>query len=114
MFLTGVLGAAHCNLVVSFSDCTRDSDCRAGERCNPSRRYCEVPIDEVCNGVDDDRDGVSDADEDFGHCRLPPGASPACLDGRWRCRNGTTMQCVRRAQPVPQLWQHAAVRRGGE
>ena len=99
VFLTGVVGAAHCNLVVSFSDCTRDSDCRAGERCNPSRRYCEVPIDEVCNGVDDDRDGVSDADEDFGHCRLPPGASPACLDGRWRCRNNTTMQCVRRAQP---------------
>lgn len=97
--LAGVLAAVHCNLVVSFTDCTADRDCRAGERCNPSRHYCEVPIDEVCNGVDDDRDGVSDDAEDFGTCRLPPSTTPACGDGRLRCRGGTRMECVRRASP---------------
>ncbi len=75
-----------CSVLVSFNDCSTDRDCRLGERCNPARRYCEVPVEERCNGIDDDHDDVSDADEDFGPCGAP--AAGRCAQGRRRCVAG--------------------------
>ena len=99
---TAVFAAAglHCNLVTSFTDCSADRDCRLGERCNPSGRYCEVPVGELCNGLDDDHDGVADEAEDFGPCdadRMPG----MCRDGRRRCAGGR-LTCVRRTSPQPE------------
>ncbi len=93
------LAALRCNVVVDFTDCETDRDCRLGERCNAARRYCEVPVAELCNGVDDDHDGVADADEDFGPCEGPrrPGT---CRDGRRRCVGGA-IQCVVRTASTP-------------
>lgn len=90
-----------CNLLVSFSDCSSDADCNPGEVCNPTRRYCEVPVAELCNGVDDDRDGVSDDDELFGVCEPGGATTPGtCRDGVLRCRAGARLECVRRAAPT--------------
>lgn len=99
--LAAALLAIDCTVVVAVDECGRDADCRAGERCNTARRYCELPVAELCNGQDDDHDGVSDDDEDFGQCELPStvGMTRLCRDGRRRCRNGATLECVRRAAP---------------
>lgn len=90
-----------CNLIVDFSDCASNSDCRPGEVCNPSRHYCEVPAVELCNGVDDDHDGLSDDAEVFGVCE-PQGMASAgsCRDGVLRCRAGSRLECVRRTTPM--------------
>ncbi len=88
-----------CSVVVDFTDCQSDRDCGLGERCNASRHYCEVPAVELCNGADDDHDGVSDADEDFGPCEGPRMAG-VCRDGRRRCVSGA-LRCVVRARPSP-------------
>ncbi len=93
------LASLRCNALVDFSDCQTDRDCPLGERCNASRKYCEVPSVEQCNGVDDDHDGVTDADEDFGPCE-PERRPGVCRDGRRRCVNNA-LQCVRRATPSP-------------
>ena len=60
--LAVALFAIDCTVVVAVDECGRDDDCRAGERCNLARRYCELPVAELCNGQDDDHDGVSDDD----------------------------------------------------
>jgi formylglycine-generating enzyme required for sulfatase activity len=93
------LASLRCNALVDFSDCATDRDCRLGERCNASKKYCEVPAAELCNGLDDDHDGVSDADEDFGACEVErrPGM---CRDGRRRCVSNR-LQCVQRTTPSP-------------
>ncbi len=97
-----VLSAVHCNLLATFTDCTADSQCNLGERCNPQRHYCEVPTPELCNGVDDNRNGIPDDQEDFGPCAVsPPPAAGMCRDGRLRCRNNSTLVCVQRAAPGP-------------
>ncbi len=91
-----------CSVVLSYEDCQRDQDCPSGERCNLTRRYCESPVVELCNGVDDDRDGVPDESEDFGTCE-PGGmvAAGMCRDGVLRCRGGARLECVRRTTPRP-------------
>ncbi len=93
--------ALRCNAIVDFTDCTADRDCRLGERCNLARSYCEVPAPELCNGVDDDHDGVSDANEDFGACQRERRAGQ-CSDGRRRCVNNQ-LTCVYRAAPSAEV-----------
>jgi formylglycine-generating enzyme required for sulfatase activity len=96
--LAATLGALHCNLLVKFSDCTADRECNPGERCNAVGHYCEVPVVETCNGLDDDHDGVPDTSEDFGPCDPDETPRPGmCRDGRRRCLNGSALMCVRRA-----------------
>ncbi|MBL8602785.1 MAG: SUMF1/EgtB/PvdO family nonheme iron enzyme [Myxococcales bacterium] len=99
LFATGLL---RCSAILTWEDCASDRDCQAGERCNVQRRYCEIPVLERCNGVDDDRDGVSDDDEEFGTCEpggMTGGSMRVCRDGVLRCRGGARLECVRRAAP---------------
>ena len=91
--------SADCSVIVGWSDCTRDSDCARGERCNADRHYCEVPVVELCNGVDDNHNGVSDADETFGFCEPALHTPGACRDGVLRCMNNSQLVCVRRTSP---------------
>lgn len=95
LLLTATL---QCSVLVGFEECSADRDCPLGERCNPARRYCEVPAPELCNGQDDDHDGVADEDEDFGACGRP--TAGRCTQGRRRCINGT-LTCVERSRPSP-------------
>lgn len=102
--LGAVVGVAHCSALVTFKDCTSDRECNvnAGERCNLQRSYCEVPTQELCNGADDDRDGVPDESESFGPCELPlPAGMRGCRDGVLRCQGGRTLACSRRTAPAP-------------
>ncbi len=100
MLLAAAL-AVDCNLVVDFSDCESNADCRGpGEICNVARRYCEVPEVERCNGTDDDRDGVADEAESFGVCEPAMRVTGMCRDGVLRCRGGSRLECVRRAAPA--------------
>lgn len=87
-----------CSVLVGVSECTADAECRLGERCNPARSYCEVPVAESCNGVDDDHDGVADEAEDFGACGAPTGGR--CTQGRRRCVGGA-LTCVLQTRPSP-------------
>ncbi len=43
--LAALLAAAslQCSVLVGFSECGADGECRLGERCNAARGYCEVP-----------------------------------------------------------------------
>lgn len=92
--------AADCSVVVDFSDCARDADCPRGETCNPQRHYCEVSEVERCNGIDDDHDGISDDNENFGVCEPAMRVIGMCRDGVLRCRAGTRLECVRRTSPA--------------
>lgn len=96
------LSLLHCSAILTWEDCSSDRDCAQGERCNVARRYCEVPVVERCNGVDDDRDGVSDDAEEFGTCEpggMTGGSMRVCRDGVLRCRGGSRLECVRRTTP---------------
>jgi formylglycine-generating enzyme required for sulfatase activity len=90
-----------CSVLTDFSDCTTDQDCKVGERCNPARKYCEIPVAEICNDIDDDHDGVLDANEDFGTCEVPrrPGQ---CFQGQRKCV-GSTLTCVVRSAPRTEI-----------
>ena len=92
--------AAGCSVVVDFTDCERDADCPRGQSCNLQRHYCEVPAVELCNGVDDDHDGVGDDAESFGVCEPAMHVTGMCRDGVLRCRGGARLECVRRTSPA--------------
>ena len=98
--LAALVAAAslQCSVIVGFDECASDGECRIGERCNPARRYCEVPAPELCNGQDDDHDGVADEAEDFGACGAPTGGR--CTQGVRRCVGGA-LTCVPRAGSSP-------------
>ncbi len=75
---------ASCNLFVRLDDgCQRDEDCRAGEVCNVRRHFCALPVVERCNGIDDDGDGRSDTDENWGLCQPTVGMNQC--GGRRMC-----------------------------
>lgn len=85
-FSLNALFSGGCNFFARFEDgCRRDEDCDAGLVCNTRRRFCATPVIESCNGVDDDGDGVSDADEEWGACQPQVGVG--------QC--GGQMKCVR-------------------
>jgi formylglycine-generating enzyme required for sulfatase activity len=93
---------SRCQLFLKLEDCARDSDCPPGLRCNVERHLCSVPPVELCNGLDDNHNGVPDSEEDFGRCRVAPQPGVrACLDGRLVCRDGSRLECVVQSEPAP-------------
>ena len=94
VLLGGVLTILQCNLLTNFEDCTHDSDCNLGERCNTARHFCAVPEAPTCD--------ASNAGSDFGVCEVPMAqrAGP-CRDGRLICGASGAVTCVQRTQPAP-------------
>ena len=96
------VGMTQCQLFVRLTDCQIDTDCTNGRTCNRDRHLCEVPPVELCNGTDDDHDGIADIDDDFGPCRIPAGAGQRiCRDGVLRCRDNSHVTCEARQSPEP-------------
>ncbi len=92
--LAGVMSILRCNLVTRFTDCTHDTDCNLGERCNIDRHYCEIPEAQTCS--------ASTVGTDLGVCEVPGPVRPGtCRDGRLRCMAGATITCVQRTAPAP-------------
>lgn len=89
-----------CQLAARVRDCNSDDDCAAGTVCNDTRHFCQHDTPELCDGreLDDDHDGISDARETFGACRLLASGSMTCRDGERRCSaNGAVCEAIARA-----------------
>ncbi len=74
-------------------------------RCLDGARACvprDTPIDETCNGEDDDCDGEIDEGNPGGDELCDTGVPGVCAEGTSVCRNGE-VQCVQRAEPAADL-----------
>ncbi len=91
--ILAAIGATGCNLIARFSDCQSDFDCPSGQVCNDTRHFCQRDTAEMCNGTDDDHDGVTDVLEDFGPCRVATRPGAGCRDGQQRC-SGSAISCL--------------------
>jgi hypothetical protein len=59
-----------------------------------------LPVDEVCNALDDDCDGTVDEDVTLGSCSAP--GAGACSVGQLRCERGAPA-CVAQSDPAPEV-----------
>jgi hypothetical protein len=91
-----------CQLFLHISDCASDSDCTDGRHCNVQRHLCQVAPVELCNGIDDNANGIADTDENFGSCQVTiPAGMRGCREGTLRCHDNHAITCDARLQPDP-------------
>ncbi|MFZ4735781.1 MAG: MopE-related protein [Bradymonadia bacterium] len=91
-----------------------DEDCDTGAAglCGPGRIVCVEarrqcvgnlqPIDEACNGVDDDCDGRVDEGLRLGEA-CETGLSGACASGRFECAEDGSVVCTPDVAPTPEV-----------
>ena len=80
---------AHDQMPDAGHPCWRASDCGAGSTCRAGQCEC-VPSAEVCNGRDDDCDGLIDEDFQIG---TACGGNSRCGAGVWECAGLSAGRC---------------------